>query len=122
MEIAQFAVLGLLVACTVLNVGASVVLARMSLPMRLRKWRERADTHIDELTVTVDAITKKAKLWDATINGLIEEAENQFDRAERKRASAASAASRAAPAAAPDLSTMTRSERIAARRAQMARG
>lgn len=119
-EIAQSGLIGLLVACTVMNVAASVALARASLPARLRKWRERADTRIEELAAVVDDVNKRAKLWDSTISGLIEENTNAFDRAERKRASVSSAASRA-QATTPDVESMPRAERLAYKRAQMAR-
>lgn len=106
--------------CTVLNVVAAVVLARLSLPMRLRKWRERADTHIDELTVVVDDINKRSKLWDSTINGLIEEAGDAFGRAERKRASLASKESRSRDSAQPvDLGAMNRRDRLDYQRARI---
>jgi len=119
-EITQSAWLGLLVACTILNAAASVLLARASLPMRIKKWAARCDTERDDLVATVADIQKRAKLWDSTLNGLIDEAQNAFERAERKRASVASTASKAAAAQGPDPSTMSRAQRIEYRRAQLA--
>lgn len=119
-EVTQ-AVVVLSVVCTAVNVVAAVVLARLSLPMRVRKWAARMDVQCDELKATVAKIEKEAKLWDSTINGMIEEAGDAFGRAERKRASLASKESRErGNAQVVDVDAMPRRERLDYRRAQMA--
>ena len=111
MEIAHFAWIGLLAACTVANLAASVLLARASLPLRLRKRIERVEAQSDELTALVAKMEQQSKLWDSTFEGYIEEAENAFKRAERKRASAASSLSKlngGGNGQMPDVATMDR--------------
>jgi hypothetical protein len=87
--------LALLVTCTALNLVAALVLARKSLPRHLKYELEEAKTQCAEAVAVVRKIDAQVSSWRAELEGLIEESANQFDRTERKRASAAAAASRA---------------------------
>ena len=87
--------LALLVTCAVLNVVAALVLARKSLPRALKIELDVAKAECAEAVARVRAIEAQVSSWRAEIEGLIEESANQFERVERKRASAAAAASRA---------------------------
>jgi hypothetical protein len=110
--------LALLLLCTVLNMAAALILARRSLPRRLRNSLERSEARSEDACIKAEEIAAQVRTWEATLNGLIEENENTFARAEKKRASAAATASRIA--AAPPASAngepppgATRAERIA---------
>ena len=86
--------LALLVACTALNLLAAAWLARRSLPKALEIILSRAKADSLTALAKVEEIEAQVKVWRTELEGLIEEAENQFGRVERKRASAAAAASR----------------------------
>lgn len=87
--------LALLITCTVLNVLASLLLARKSLPMRLQTRIEAIEDAVATGLLQISKIEAQVSTWKAELEGLIEESGNQFERLERKRASAAAAASRA---------------------------
>ena len=88
------AALALMVVCTVLNAAAAVCLARMSLPRLLKIRIEAIEEACAGAVKAVTEIESQVASWRAGLEGLIDEAQNQFERAERKRASAAAAASR----------------------------
>ena len=87
--------LALLLTCTVLNLIAALVLARKSLPRSLQMELSRAKEECAEAVAVVRKIEAQVTSWRAELEGLIEESASQFERVERKRASAAAAASRA---------------------------
>ncbi len=81
-------------ACTVLNGLALLWLLRKSLPAGLSRMLETIRAEHGAWAVDVEKMQRDTGAWKATLDGLIEEAENAFDRAERKRASAATQANR----------------------------
>ncbi len=87
--------LGLLFACTLLNVLAAVILARRSMPRVLQARWEAIEVKVFESVSKMAEMEAQIATWRAELEGLIEEAGNQFDRVERKRASAAAAVSAA---------------------------
>lgn len=86
--------LALIVACTLLNVAAALILARLSLPQSLKRRLEEISSGTATAVAEVKAIEAQVGTWKASLETLIETNEDAFERAERKRASAASAASR----------------------------
>ncbi len=85
---------GILVACTVLNAAAAVLLARASIPQRVNARLLRVQSEVDIALRVIEDYGRQHTANEATIRSLVEEAESAFDRAERKRASAASTLSR----------------------------
>lgn len=109
----QLGLISLLAACTLANVAAAVLLARASLPMRLRATIEAVEATLDTMRREVAGMKGEAELWTSTMEGLIDRHDDAFERAEKKRASAAATASRSAKTpAAPNLDEMTRGQRI----------
>lgn len=121
--------LALAVLCTVVNVVATTVLARLSLPARLsrrvdgaRDSAEAALQTVARCQQRVEEIEAGQRAFRTEASGLLEEIEAQFERVERKRASAAAAASRAERRAAPSPAPTDRNGIVAALRAARARG
>jgi acyl-coenzyme A synthetase/AMP-(fatty) acid ligase len=104
-QIAVPALAALALACTVLNAIVAVVLAKLSLPAKLRARLEVAESEVVRMRQEVGDVTAQAKLWRSSIEGLIEQADDAFERAERKRASAAAKVSRLEGGAAPARSS-----------------
>lgn len=110
--------LALLLVCTVLNCAAAVFLARLSLPRRLKIRLDDIEQASADSIKAVGEIGGQVASWRAGLEGLIDEAGNQFDRAERKRASAAATVSRMGAGNGPMATgepgpEASRSERIA---------
>lgn len=86
--------IALLVACTVANTVAAVVLGRLSLPQLLKRRVEGIESKVLDCVKGMEEFAAENAASRAAVEGLIEEARNQFERAERKRASAAATLSR----------------------------
>lgn len=93
-ETAVPALLAAALVCTVANLVGVGLLAWLSLPLRLARRLARTETLVDDLVAVCGKLEKKAALWDSTMNGIIEEANDAFARVEKKRASAAATVSR----------------------------
>ena len=89
--------LALVVACTALNVVAALILARRSLPRILKIRIDAVEAACAESIKTLQEIEAQVGSWRTGLEGLIEENETAFQRAERKRASAAATVSRLDP-------------------------
>lgn len=85
---------GVLAACTLLNVVAAVVLARLSLPRRLQSRVEAVEERTRTQDKQLAEFAAQSAAWESTLRGLVDEAEDAFARTERKRASAAATLSR----------------------------
>jgi hypothetical protein len=90
--------LGLLVACTLLNLLAAVWLAQKSLPAKLQIVVNALEAKAAKAFAAQEQIEAQVASWKTQLETLLEANEDAFDRAERKRASAAAAASRASQA------------------------
>lgn len=98
--------LGLAIACTLLNLAGVFLLTFRSIPQRINR-------RLIAMEEDVRKMRADAERWTSTVGGLIDQNEASFERAESKRKSAAATASRALRVGMTEAEPASRAEVIA---------